>query len=229
MSALQDLTDQQLLDELTALAEEARDRLEDKVDDAAEAPAALGAAHVFHERLEIALSPKGGGDFFTGSLYGLERRLEKIAAAARLEDRFDSFLAEHPELGATPAARRRPRPRPGAPAPAPRQVNETALREAVTKALEEYGGPYVTASMVASALFGKGPISHAERIRVGKVLGRLSRAGQVRRIERKGHESYGWTLPDKPCRGCGEPFPYDPEADFCPRCADENAGVVRDA
>lgn len=26
------------------------------------------------------------------------------------------------------------------------------------------------------------------------------------------------------CRGCQTPFPYDPEADYCPRCARENAG-----
>lgn len=29
---------------------------------------------------------------------------------------------------------------------------------------------------------------------------------------------------DQPCRGCGETFPYDPDADFCPSCAAENAG-----
>lgn len=27
----------------------------------------------------------------------------------------------------------------------------------------------------------------------------------------------------QPCRACGEPFPYDENADYCPRCAAENA------
>ncbi len=76
-------------------------------------------------------------------------------------------------------------------------MNEAALREALAKALEKYGEhglAEVSAGMVASALFGEGPISHSERIRVGQALSRLARQGKVRRVERKGHESFGWAL-----------------------------------
>lgn len=31
---------------------------------------------------------------------------------------------------------------------------------------------------------------------------------------------------DQPCRACGTFFPYDPDADYCPSCARENAGGV---
>lgn len=33
----------------------------------------------------------------------------------------------------------------------------------------------------------------------------------------------------QPCRACGTLFQYDPYADYCPACAAENAGIVRDA
>jgi hypothetical protein len=31
---------------------------------------------------------------------------------------------------------------------------------------------------------------------------------------------------EQPCRGCGQPFPYDPDAAFCPACAATNRGEV---
>lgn len=77
----------------------------------------------------------------------------------------------------------------------PRPIDEATLPGALATAIERSDGDaFVTAGAVACALFDDEHVSHAERIRVGQALGRLARSGGVRRVERPGHESYGWAL-----------------------------------
>lgn len=64
----------------------------------------------------------------------------------------------------------------------------------VLAAIRRLGAQPVRARVVAEDLFSNETLSHSVVVRVGQALGRLERAGQVRRLHIRGHDCWGESL-----------------------------------
>jgi hypothetical protein len=83
---------------------ETRDCVEAKVEEAKASPSAIGPAFTFHRHVEKALWPQRDSDW-QSDMWSLKNRLQRAGEQAPVlgEDGFDSFLADHPELGGSHA------------------------------------------------------------------------------------------------------------------------------